>query len=333
MRITYVYNEEWEKDYVKSRIPEHSLSFLKAPLEDSQSRDEDTEVLSVFVNSHISATEMDRFPKLRFISARSTGFDHIDVAEAHRRGIVVSNVPSYGENTVAEFAFALLLALSRKIYDSYHRIAEKGSFSQDGLRGFDLKGKTFGVVGTGRIGRHAIKMAKGFDMNVVAYDPFPNNETAQALSFEYLSLEDLLSRSDIISLHAPYNEHTHHLINTGNIEKIKRGAYLINTARGGLIETVALVKALEEGIVAGAGLDVLEEEGYMGDEIHLLVSPHPKEEDLRILLSNHYFIDHPRVIITPHNAFNTQEAIERILNTTAENIKAFVNGAPINIIK
>ena len=221
MRIIYVYNEDWEKDYVTSRSPEHSFSFLKAPLEDSQSRDEDTEVLSVFVNSHLGAAEMDRFPNLKLIAARSTGFDHIDVAEAHRRGIVVSNVPSYGENTVAEFAFALLLALSRKIYDSYHRIAEKGLFSQDGLRGFDLKGKTFGVVGTGRIGRHAIKMAKGFDMNVVAYDPFPTPAVAQELSFEYLSLDDLLARSDIISLHAPYNEHTHHIINMGNIGKNK----------------------------------------------------------------------------------------------------------------
>ena len=333
MKITYVYNEDWEKDYVTSKSPEHSFSFLKAPLEDSQSSDEDTEVLSVFVNSHIGAAEMDRFPKLRFIAARSTGFDHIDVAEAHRRGIIVSNVPSYGENTVAEFAFALLLALSRKIYDSYHRIAEKGSFSQDGLRGFDLKGKTFGVVGTGRIGRHAIKMAKGFDMNVVAYDPFPTPAVAEELSFEYLSFDDLLSRSDIISLHAPYNEHTHHIINMGNIGKIKRGAYIINTARGGLIETTALVKALEEGIVAGAGLDVLEEEGHMKDDIELLTSPHPKEEELKTLLANHYFIDHPRVLVTPHNAFNTQEAIERILNTTTENIKAFVNGAPINVIK
>lgn len=333
MKITYVYNEDWEKDYMTSRLPEHSFSFLKAPLEDSQTSDGDMEVLSVFVNSHVGAAEMNRFPKLKLIVARSTGFDHIDVAEAHRRGIIISNVPSYGENTVAEFAFALLLAISRKIYDSYHRIAEKGSFSQDGLRGFDLKGKTFGVVGTGRIGRHAIKMAKGFDMNVVAYDPFPTPAVAEELSFEYLSLDDLLSRSDIISLHAPYNEHTHHLINMGNIGKIKRGAYLINTARGGLIETTALVKALEEGIVAGAGLDVLEEEGHMGDEANLLVSPHPKAEDLRVLLSNHYFIDHPRVIMTPHNAFNTQEAIERILNTTIENIKVFAGGTPVNIVK
>lgn len=334
MRISYIFNEDWEKDFVAGKLPGHSFSFLNGPLQAHPDiRDEEAEILSVFVNSHVGATEMDRFPKLKFIAARSTGFDHIDIAEAHRRGITVSNVPSYGENTVAEFAFALLLALSRKIYDSYHRIAEKGSFSQDGLRGFDLKGKTLGIVGTGRIGRHVIRMAKGFEMNVVCYDPFPDHNLAQTLGFEYLSLDDLLSRSDIVTLHAPYNEHTHHLINMGNIGKIKRGAYIINTARGGLIETVALVKALEEKIVAGAGLDVLEEEGHMKDEMELLINPHPKEEELRTLLANHYFIDHPRVMVTPHNAFNTQEAIERILTTTIENIRAFASGIPINTVK
>lgn len=332
MNIAYVFNEEWEKEYITGKLPGNTIAFFKAPLGEGV-HDSSAEVLSVFVNSPVHAAEMDRFPNVKLLAARSTGFDHIDLPEATRRGITVSNVPSYGENTVAEFTFALLLALSRKVYDAYHRIAEKGSFSQDGLRGFDLKGKTLGVVGTGRIGRHVIRMAKGFEMNVVAYDPFPNNETAQSLQFEYLSLNDLLSRSDIITLHAPYNEHTHHLINMGNIGNIKRGAYLLNTARGGLIETVALVKALEEGIVAGAGLDVIEEEGHMKDEIDLLVSPHPKEEELRVLLANHYFIDHPNVLVTPHNAFNTKEAIERILTTTADNIKMFASGTPTNIVK
>lgn len=335
MRIAYIFNEEWEKDFITGKLPEHSFVFLHSlNLEASLPSDlSEAEVLSVFVNTPVGAAQIDKFPKLKLIAARSTGFDHIDVGEAHRRGITISNVPSYGENTVAEFAFALLLALSRKIYDAYHRIAEKGSFSQDGLRGFDLKGKTLGVVGTGRIGRHVIRMAKGFEMNVVCYDPFSDHNLAQTLGFEYLSLDDLLSRSDIVTLHAPYNERTHHLINMGNIEKIKRGAYIINTARGGLIETAALVKALEEGIVVGAGLDVLEEEGHMKDEMELLINPHPKQEELRTLLANHYFIDHPRVMVTPHNAFNTQEAIERILNTTIGNIKAYASGMPINIVK
>lgn len=333
MKITYVYNEDWEKDYIAKRLSEHAFSFIKAPLQDNQTKNEEAEILSVFVNSHVGADEMNRFPKLRLIATRSTGFDHIDLAEAARRGIVVSSVPSYGENTVAEFAFALILALSRKIYDSFHRIAEKGSFSQDGLRGFDLKGRTIGIVGTGRIGRHMIRMAKGFEMNVIAYDPFPNHDLAQTLQFEYCGLDDLLARSDIVTLHAPYNEHTHHLINMENVSKIKRGAYLINTARGALVETAALVKGLKDGNVAGAGLDVLEEEGAMNDEAGLLVQPHPKEEELRTLLANHYFMEHPNVIMTPHNAFNTQEAIERILNTTIDNVKAFGSGTPANVVK
>jgi D-lactate dehydrogenase len=228
---------------------------------------------------------------------------------------------------------ALLLALSRRIYDSYKRIETSGSFSQDGLRGFDLKGKTLGVVGTGHIGLHMIKMAKGFDLDILAYDPFPKQGQDQALGFQYVSLEELLRRSDIISFHAPYNEHTHHLLNKGNIQTLKKGVFVINTARGGLIQTDALVEGLESGVVAGAGLDVLEEEGHMGEEIELLALRHPNEERVRTLLANHYFIRHPRVIVTPHVAFNTQEAIERILKTTCENINAYISGQVRNQVQ
>ena len=238
----------------------------------------------------------------------------------------VVSVPFYGENTVAEFAFALLLTLSRKTYDAYDRIAETGSFSQEGLRGFDLKGKTIGVIGTGHIGLNIVSMAKGFNMNIIAFDPFPKEEKAQELGFSYVSLDELLAGSDVITIHTPYTDSTHHMINTGNIEKIKKGAYLINTARGAVIETQAIVEALEKNILSGAGLDVLEEEGDMKDEITLLNSKHPKLEELKNVLSNHYLIDHPRVIITPHIAFNTDEAIKRILDTTADNINSFVNG-------
>ena len=135
-------------------------------------------------------------------------------------------------------------------------------------------------------------------------------------------MPELLGASDIVSLHVPYIKETHHLINIGNIGQIKKGAYLINTARGAVVETAALVKALEDGVLAGAGLDVLEEEGDMQDEMHLLSGLHPKEEELKVVLENHYLIDHPRVIITPHIAFDTREAIERILDTTVENIRA-----------
>jgi D-lactate dehydrogenase len=334
MKGVYVYNELWEKDFIAREIHGIEFSFAEGPLhEHPEIQDQDAELLCVFVNSKVGQAELDRFPKLKMIATRSTGFDHVDMPLMRERGITVVNVPTYGEHTVAEFAMALLLALSRRIYDSYKRIETSGSFSQDGLRGFDLKGKTLGVVGTGHIGLHMIKMAKGFDLDILAYDPFPKQGQDQALGFQYVSLEELLRRSDIISFHAPYNEHTHHLLNKGNIQTLKKGVFVINTARGGLIQTDALVEGLESGVVAGAGLDVLEEEGHMGEEIELLALRHPNEERVRTLLANHYFIRHPRVIVTPHVAFNTQEAIERILKTTCENINAYISGQVRNQVQ
>jgi D-lactate dehydrogenase len=175
-------------------------------------------------------------------------------------------------------------------------------------------------------------MANGFGMKVVGFDAYPNADLAQKLEFTYLPLEELLATSDIITIHVPYNKDTRHLINKENIGKIKKGAYLINTARGAIVETEAIVDALKNETLAGAGLDVLEEEGDMSDELSLLTSPHPKEEQLKIALENHYLIDHPRVIVTPHNAFNTKEAVERILDTTIENIKNFSAGSPTNVV-
>jgi D-lactate dehydrogenase len=334
MRIAYFYNEEWEKDFVIKHFPDDIFNFVKGTTKDNAAlRDPDVSALSIFVNSPVRADVLDRFPNVKFIATRSTGYDHIDLAEVARRGIVVSNVPTYGEHTVAEFAFALLLGLSRRIVDAYTRIETTGSFSQEGLRGFDLRGKTIGVVGTGHIGEHMIKMAKGFDMNVLAFDVFPKAGLAEKLGFTYVSLDELIGSSDVVTLHAPYNEHTHHMINKDNIGKFKRGCYLINTSRGGLVETVALVKGLEDGTLAGAGLDVLEEEGQMVDENMLIAASHPNEESLRTVLANHYLMNHPHVLVTAHIAFNTQEAIERILNITINNITAFKNASPINLVK
>lgn len=334
MRIIYFYNEEWEKDFIAPLLVDHQFIFYRAPIEaHAELRDEDADALSVFVKTRVDGAVMDRFPKLRLIATRSTGFDHIDLEEATRRGITVVSVPAYGENTVAEFAFALMISLAREIPDASHRMYDEHLFSQEGLRGFDLKGKILGVVGTGHIGQNMIKMARGFDMNVIAYDPFPKEGIAPVLGFTYVSFDDLLAQSDIITLHAPYNKHTHHLINAENINKIKRGALLVNTARGALVDTIALVKAMDEGIISAAGLDVFELEEYVGaGEGKLLVSGKGTEEEMKILLANNYLINHPNVIVTPHNAFNTTEAVERILSTTAENIKAFATGSPQNVV-
>ena len=324
MKLTYFAHEEWERDYISGKLPDIELDFRVGAFQVSAGGN--AEIISIFVDSHFDAQAFDAFPNLKLLATRSTGFDHIDLEEAKKRNVKVVNVPTYGANTVAEYTFALLLALSRKVCEAQAQVREHNSFSQDGFVGFDLQGKTIGVVGCGSIGKHVIQIAHGFGMNVLVYDTLCETSLSSTLNFTHVTLEELLAQSDIITLHVPLTEKTQHLINSKNISLIKKGAYILNTARGGIIETDALVQALKDGTVAGAGLDVLEEEGEMKDELLLLSSPHPKEEELRTVLENHYLMDHPRVIVTPHIAFDTTEAIQRILDTSIENIVAFQKG-------
>jgi D-lactate dehydrogenase len=333
MKITFLELQDWEEAYLRKRVNgAHEVMTIRGVLQDKHfAQMTEAEVVSPFIYSKLTAERLAKLPKMKMIATRSTGFDHIDVAECTRLGITVCNVPFYGENTVAEHTFALILALSRKVHEAFVRV-RAGNFSLDGLRGFDLKGKTIGVIGAGRIGLHVIRIARGFGMKVLAFDVKQDSFWAEVLGFEYAELTDLLGRSDIITLHAPYNRHTHHLINRDNIRQIKRGAILINTARGGLVDTEALLKALDEGILAGAGLDVLEGEETIYEESALLgdaVNP----DKLRIAIQNHVILKKPNVVFTPHNAFNSQEALERILQTTAENIAAFAAGTPKNVVK
>ena len=293
----------------------------------------DLEALCIFTDSTISTKVFDHLPKLKFIAVRATGFDNVDLVEAAKRGVVVSNVPSYGEHTVAEFAWGLILNLSRKIYWSIDQIKEDGNFSPANLTGFDLFGKTLGVVGTGRIGKHVAKMAKGFEMNVVAFDVYPNEALAAELGFKYLSLDELLATSDIVTLHVPYSKETHHLIGKNELAKMKKTAYLVNTSRGGILDTMALVESLRAGQIAGAALDVLEEEGVIRDEMEFLKTGETGGHNMKTILADHVLIDMPNVLITPHNAFNSREAFERILDTSVMNIKAFADGKPINTVK
>ena len=225
----------------------------------SKNIDAKTELLVVFIESPVTKKILATMPKLAMIATMSTGYDHIDLVECHKRGIVVCNVPAYGENTVAEHTFALLLGLTRKIFPSVERV-KKGKYVVHGLRRIDLHAITLGVIGTGHSGAHVIRMAKGFDVKIIAYDAFPNKQLAATLGFTYVPLPKLLASADILTLHTPLFKETYHLINSSNIKKMKRGSFIINTARGALIEPKALTDALKSGHIAGAGLDVLEDE-------------------------------------------------------------------------
>lgn len=335
MKIAFFEAKPQDQAYFENQLQGHELLFFaeKLSLQTPDARPEvsDAEIVVIFVDSQVTKELLAKLPNVKMIATRSTGFDHINLAACKERGIVVCNVPHYGENTVAEHTFGLILDLSRKIHQSIARVKQEG-FSFEGLTGFDLKGRTLGVVGLGRIGQHVARIANGFEMKVLAFDTMADEKLAKKLNVEYVSLEDLLKNSDIISLHLPDNEHTHHIINSNNIGLIKKGAYLINTARGGLVQTDALVKALEDGTLAGAGLDVLEEERAIKEEAHLMDSTTAASIDFKTLLENHILMERDNVVVTPHNAFNSQEALDRILQTTAESIEAFTEGKTINTI-
>jgi D-lactate dehydrogenase len=326
--IAFFETTKSEEHFLRKRIGKNfSVQFYPDPIQDVPlSKFVKAEVISVFIYSLMKKDLIRSLKNLKLIATRSTGFNHIDIHEARKRGIAVCNVPYYGENTVAEHTFALILSLLRNIHKAYIRTL-RNDFSLEGLRGVDLKGKTLGVIGAGSIGLHVIRMAKGFGLNVIAYDLKQNHFLAETLDFSYTSLDDLLSRSDIITLHLPSNEHTHHLLNMKNIRKVKKGAVFINTARGDLIETQALHYALNSGIFAGAGLDVFEGEELVKEENQMLTKNVPVEK-LQALLQKNILLKMENVILTPHMAFDSVEAVERILQTTVDNIVAFEKNTP-----
>ena len=323
--------DSWEQTYLRRAFGDDAL-YLPGTA-DEITPPGDCEVLSVFIKSKIDDHKMASMPRLKLITTRSTGFDHIDTAAAAKRGVLVSNVPVYGENTVAEHTFALILSLSRNLRKAYFRTMQN-DFSIKGLMGFDLKGKTIGIIGTGHIGLHVIRMAIGFGMKVIAFDVKQNTFLSEVMGFEYSDLDNLLMKSDILSLHVPFMPSTKHLINKNTIKKIKKGAILINTARGGLVETGALVQALDEGILSGVGLDVLEEEEYVLEEKRLTNTNAGDEHwsKLQTVLANNILLHRENVIYTPHMAFYSKEAVQRILDTTIENIRNFLKGSPVNRI-
>ena len=327
--------EPWEIGYLKNSLNKSALiKNFKETADLAIDKIKDTTILSTFINSGIDKNLMSSLPKLKFITTRSTGFDHIDIEYARSKDILVSNVPTYGENTVAEHTFALILSIARHLKRSQFKVRD-GDYSIKELMGFDLKGKTIGVVGTGHIGLRVIKMAVGFSMKVLAFDPAQNQFLSEVLGFKYVDFETLLKESDIITLHAPHNKHTHHMINENNIGLIKKGAILINTARGALIDTFALTKALDEKILSGAGLDVLEGEDIILEEKQLLMRKKKdlyKPEKLQLALRNAFLLQRENVVFTPHIAFYSKEALQRILDVTVYNISSFINKTPVNIV-
>ncbi|MFA6213789.1 MAG: NAD(P)-dependent oxidoreductase [Candidatus Micrarchaeia archaeon] len=331
-KLAFFELEGWEKEYFRRRLKGHSLIFIDGPVsQKTLPKAKGASVLSVFIYSRVGQREISALPGLKLVATRSTGFDHIAVSECKKSGVSACNVPEYGSETVAEHAMALMLSLAKKIPQSMER-TRRGDFTLSGLRTFDLEGKTVGIVGLGRIGSHFARMARSFGMNVIAYSPHTKASEAKKIGCALVGMGRLLEKSDVVSLHCPLNKDTKYLISGKTLSKMKDGALLINTARGGLVDARALIAALDSGKLSGAGLDVLEEECGIKEERQLLAPDFAGECNLRTVLANHILLNHPKVIITPHNAFNSSEALHRILETTAENIEAFLSGKPQNIV-
>lgn len=332
MKISVFEAENWEREAFARLSNDHDIRFEAAQLDrELVHAHADADIISTFIYSTLDESILGTFTGLNLIATRSTGVDHIDLDWCRRHGVRIANVPSYGTHTVAEHVFALLLALSHHLVEAADR-TRRGDFSQTGLAGFDLLGRTMGVIGTGAIGRHTIRLAKGFGMDVVAVDIAPEEDLAPALGFRYADMAELLATSDIITLHVPGGRRTHHLVGPDEFRAMKRGAILINTSRGSVVDTAALLHALSDGTVAAAGLDVLEEEPTVREEAELIRSVFAREHNLQTLLGDHILLRMRNVLVTPHTAFRTRDAIHRILDTTCDNICAYAAGHPRNLV-
>jgi D-lactate dehydrogenase len=320
MRIAVFSTKPYDQSHLEraNEAYEHDLVFLEPRLTPS------TAALAhgfpgvcAFVNDQLSAEVLRDLHEggTRLVALRSAGFNNVDLPAADELGLTVARVPAYSPHAVAEHALALVLALNRKVHRAYNRVRD-GNFALDGLLGFDLAGKTVGVVGTGRIGAVFVRIMHGLGCRVLAYDPFPDREVARMA--EYVSFETLLEGSDIVSLHCPLTPETHHLVDEAAIARMRPGVMLVNTSRGRLVDTRAVIEGLKSGAIGHLGLDVYEEEEDLffedlsGEVIH---------DDVFSRL-----LTFPNVVVTGHQGFFTTEALTHIAETTLANVTAFEIG-------
>lgn len=323
--------KSYEKEYIDNLVldgyeiiqVEDSFQFA---FDDNYELVKDAEIISVFTSSRVRVDKLSKLNKLKLIATRSTGYNHIDLEYCKENDVEVVNVPRYGTTTVAEYAFALLLTVSKKIRLASNDL-KKDIIAAENYIGFDMFGKTIGVIGTGEIGSHFCKLANGFGMKILAYDPYPKNILEEELNLKYVELDELIKSSDIISLHAPSTASNFHLLDDEQFRIMKDGVIIVNTARGELINIDALYSNLQLGKVAAAGLDVVECEELLGADGKALEKADCKLPScLQKTFIHHKLLNMENVVLTPHVAYDTKEAIERILATTDDNIQSFVKG-------
>lgn len=292
----------------------------------------EVEILSVFTTSRVTKEVLEKFKNLKLIALRSVGFSHIDIDYCKENGIIVSNTPHYGDNTVAEFTFGLLIEVARKIQKAKEEL-KAGKVDEVALTGIELSGKTIGIIGLGAIGFEVARIAKGFNMKILAYDIVHNPAAKIRYDVQYVELDDLLKHSDIISVHSPLTKENYHLLNEAKFEIMKDGVIIINTSRGETIDTQALYNALVSKKVMGAGLDVVECEDILQEQEKFILNiDYIDKENLKRTLINNKLMSLENVIITPHIAYDTKEAINRIQTIACSNILSFLKSEINNCV-
>jgi len=318
MKVAVFSTKSYDRQFLvaANRAAGHDLVFLDAHLNELTAAAVDgAEAVCIFVNDDAGAGVLAALDRrgVRLVALRSAGFNHVDLVRARELGITIARVPEYSPHAVAEHTVALILALNRRIHRAYARVRE-GNFALDGLMGFDLNGKTVGVIGTGKIGLLVMRIMRGFGCEILAHDPWPS-PAAEALGACYVPLPELLAGSDIVTLHCPLTPETRHLIDAGAIAGMRKGAMLVNTSRGAVIDTRAVIHGLKSGRIGSLALDVYEEEGDLFFEN---LSDEVIKDDVFARL-----LTFPNVLITGHQAFFTVEALTAIAETTVANITAF----------
>jgi len=321
MKIAVFSTKPYDREFLEAANaePKHALRFFEPHLRpETSALAAGSEVACAFVHDQLDAAVLRRLAEggTRLIALRCAGFNHVDLEEAERLGLAVTRVPAYSPHAVAEHAVGLILALNRKIHRAHARVRE-GNLALEGLMGFDLHGQTAGIIGTGKIGAVFAKIMNGFGCRLLAYDPVRNPD-CEGLGVRYVGLAELFPEADLISLHCPLTPETHHLVNRDAIKQMKRGVMLINTSRGAVIDTKAVIEALKSGRIGALGLDVYEEEADLFFED---LSNRVIQDDVFARL-----LTFPNVIITGHQAFFTRTAMEAIARTTLANITAFARG-------
>lgn len=320
MKISFFNLDDVQKKYIMMNFPDSELKFFDNSINKTDITEfDDSEIICICPKSNVDKKILDKCKQLKYVITRSTGIDHIDSKCCKEKNINIKNTTKYGGITVAEYQFGLILNLTRKINNAQVRVKNK-SFLKDGLQGIDLYGKTIGVIGCGNIGKNVIRIANAFGMNVLVYTRTIDNELPNKLNFTYVSLDEIYSNSDIISVNVPITDETYHLIDEVAFNKMKKNAILINTSRGKIVNTDDLISAIENNKIGGAALDVIEGEKFLKGDF-LDISNNQKEgviENLEKLLG------FENLIITPHNAYNTKEAVDRIFEETIENIKVCI---------